>query len=236
MGRSEALLWCITAAWLLASPFIYDTETLLTADILPKDLALLAGLFLLDGFITACVYAALKDLVVTGAWRSRDFLLNGAHFFGRLMMYKINAAFLAMLLVSIALGITGAVNSLSLAVTGVVFTAALAWIALPLFFLALTLYAPLIILVDDVFLYPAMRQSYRFVREHLPYLVVLVFVFGLLWAFANFGERLYNMPQRFVLVEKTGKAIALSYLEIVTIKAFLFYYCTNRTNDGKLPE
>lgn len=228
------VFFCIYLSSTYLVPFLLSAQNAPAAPgiAFPPGLAMLMLGFVLDLYLRVTVYATLKDMVMLGTWSRRSFLRNGLPYIGRVLAYELLVGTIAVILVSVVLAVAEATATPAVFPGTAFFFLAVAWAAVPFYFLAASFLAPLIILVENRELFPAVAGSIAFFRGHLKELVVLALVFGLAWAVVLFGNRVYNLPESFLRVEILARSAALSLLEVYTFKTFMLYY---RTATRELP-
>ncbi|MCM8757276.1 MAG: hypothetical protein NC823_02210, partial [Candidatus Omnitrophica bacterium] len=83
-----------------------------------------------------------------------------------------------------------------------------------------TCLAPLLIILHNPPLFPAMLHSIQLVRRYTDSLVILLTLIGIPSAFAITSMRKYNARVTPGTVENLAWAVLLAFLEIVTIQSF----------------
>ena len=94
------------------------------------------------------------------------------------------------------------------------------WIAVPFYFLFLTLFAPVIIIIDDSEIKNSIKKSVFFIKTHLSKIVVLLTLTGVFWYFAFYFMKAYNNLWFVQIIFLYFSAV----LEVFTIKLFISYY------------
>jgi len=144
---------------------------------------------LIENYITVAVYYGIKQYLFEGEFDIPGMFVKAKHFFSRVLSYKLFAGLVALLLFAFCLSMIDVVKDSSVAAAGFITGFTVLWISFPVYLLMLTLFAPLIIIVEDAFLFPSVRKSVIFIRVNLPEMVKLVLVTAPLWIFALFLMR-----------------------------------------------
>jgi fumarate reductase subunit D len=132
-------------------------------------------------------------------------------------------------LFAFCLSMVDLVKDSSVFTAGFITSFTILWISVPVYLLLLTFLTPLVIIVEDTFLFASVRKSVSFIRENLSETVKLVLIIAPLWAFAFFLIRVYNDRDLFLLTVFFLYLIAV--LEVSTVKVFLLFY-TGRGKDN----
>lgn len=186
--------------------------------------ALLFSLFI-ENYITSCVYYGINESIRNRLLTWKEILRNGLFFFGRMLLFKALFGLLALILISTALAVPTLLEKCSLAATAVMFPLLLCWIALPFFFLSLTLMSPFIIIAGKCDVGEAILKSMRFTRKNLGKIIVLILPLALIWGVAFFINRVYNFTSASGTFQNIVKSVSLSIAEVFTIKVlFIFYH------------
>ena len=187
-------------------------------------------IYAVDIYLSVCIYAAVRNTTAARPWRD-TFFRHGWYYLSRVLLYYL-LAFTGILFCAI---VPAAVNEMlasqPLLIAAPIVSLVIAWMALPLYLVFLTAATPYLILLDDAGIVAAARKSTRLVRRRLSQFVPLALCLGLPWAIANFHERFYTIPASWSLAATAGKSLVLSFLTIVSVKAFLLFCLTH----GKEP-
>lgn len=176
---------------------------------------------LLENYITVSVYYGIKQLLWEGILDIPGIFIKGRALFFRVFGYKILAGIFIILVAAFCLSMVELVKNSSLITTGLITAFTIIWLSFPVYLFFLTVYAPLIIISDDISLLPAIRKSMIFIKSNLKDIVKLVLLFLPLWFFVIFLLKLYNEKDPFL---QTGIFYCVSVLEIITVKVFLLFY------------
>jgi len=95
------------------------------------------------------------------------------------------------------------------------------WLLFPVYVFLLTTFTPLVIIADDIPLFPAIRKSVAFVKGNLLDIEKLVLLFLPLWLVVIFSLKLYNEKGFFL---QLVILYLISVLEVITVKVFLLFY------------
>lgn len=189
-----------------------------------KNLSLLSliQIFLLFGenYITIAVYSGIKKTIWKENFKFADIFKEGLHFFFRILTFKVFIGLSIGILAGISLGIIDIVKKTPPVLTAIIFSLTLLWLSIPVYFLLLTFFSPVIIIFKDVELFTSIKMSYYFLKRNLKEVFVLSLSVGIFWAFVVFILKLYN-NSNFL---KYLFFYFLSLLEIFTIKIFMFLY------------
>ncbi len=216
-GRREAYLSLCVLAYLLVS------FSMLSLKISEGYLLVLQVFFLLlENYVTVAVYYAAKQCVFEGGFSLPGAFAKAGYFFRRVLSYKLLAGFFALLLFVFCLSMIELVKSSSLTAAGFITGFTMLWIAVPVYLLLLTFFAPLIIIADDAALVPSIRKSVVFMRANLAETVKLAVVAAPFWFFALFILKVYN--EKGLLLPAAAAFCFVAVLEIVTVKVFLLFY------------
>ena len=211
--KEEWYLFLLVFFWFSFSSFFLN-EILKTR--LPLEFLLY---IIFENYLTVCIYYGLKQSIWDGKIE-RNIFLYSLHFFFRIFGYRVFFAFLFGLLLMIPIGLSANIQSLK--IINLIFLLSILWISLPTYYLLLTLYSPLIILINDVSFFESIKKSYNFMKKNLGEIFSLSIFLSIMWGFVIFLDKIYNFPVRFL--EIFLRAILTSYLEIFTVKVFLNFY------------
>jgi len=226
------VLLAVIVIWLLLQslPFSNKSVEALATD--GRLLAYLFPAFLMDNYLSCCVYSALKDfsfhqfLPWTGCWR------QGLAFFAPVLFFKVALGMAGLFLAAMASTTLTAIASTNLLTAAAFFVLALVWLSVGAYFLLATFLAPLIIIAENKPVFQAMLTSINLVRHHLASLVVLLGILAVPWGFVIVVPRLYNSQTATALTDNIARAAALGFLEIVTIQT-LYAFLAEVTGQPK---
>jgi hypothetical protein len=185
---------------------------------------------LLENYVTIAVYYGIKQYLFEGIFNLPNMFAKARCFFLRVLAYKMLAGFFALLLFAFCLSMLDLVKDSSIFAAGFITSFTILWISVPVYLLLLTFLTPLIIIVEDTFLFASLRKSITFIRENLSGTVKLVLAVTPLWVFAFFLMRMYNDIDLFLLTVIFSYIIAV--LEIITVKIFLLFYKARGKDNG----
>lgn len=184
---------------------------------------------LLETYLTTLVYSFLNDSFGREKIPAADSARRGGFFFGRVLLYKALAGFFAVLMLGFAYGMVDLVKAATPVRAGLVMSATILWLVLPAGMLVFTLMTPLVIVVRDLRVAGAMRESFIFTRKHLLPMLLLTLMVLPAWVFAFFLLKVYNET---VATLYWVTLYFISFLEIVTVKLFVFFYRINCLPDS----
>jgi hypothetical protein len=222
--QRDFLVSLIIFTYLLFSLYIFSLK-------LPEGYMFAVQVFyvLLENYVTIAVYYGIKQYLYEGVFDLPGMFVKARHFFLRVLSYKMLAGFFALLLFAFCLSMVDLVKDSSVFTAGFITSFTILWISVPVYLLLLTFLTPLVIIVEDTFLFASVRKSVSFIRENLSETVKLVLIIAPLWAFAFFLIRVYNDRDLFLLTVFFLYLIAV--LEVSTVKVFLLFY-TGRGKDN----
>ncbi|MDD3725704.1 MAG: hypothetical protein PHI44_00690 [Candidatus Ratteibacteria bacterium] len=177
--------------------------------------------FLLENYLTVSVYYGIRQSIGTEQFKLHDVFTGGNRFFGRVLWYKVLSLIFILVVAAFCLSMIELVKDAPLITTGLITAFTVIWLSFPVYLFLLTVYAPLIIVSDDVPLFTAIKTSMLFIRNNLGNVVKLLTIFLPLWCFAILLLKLYNGKG---LVFQFCIFYIVSLLEIITVKVFLFFY------------
>ncbi len=181
---------------------------------------------LLENYVTIAVYYGIKRYLFEGGFTFKEMFLKAGHFFFRVLAYKLIAGFFALLLFAFCLSMIELVKNSSAFAAGFITVFTILWISFPVYILLLTVLAPLIVIVDDSFLFPSIRTSMVFLRKNLSETVKLFLITAPFWILAIFLMKVYNEKAAFLWTAFIFYFIAV--LEIITVKIILLFYKARR--------
>jgi len=180
---------------------------------------------ILENYITVAVYYGIKQSLFDGKLDMKDMFAKGGYFFGRTLYYKLLVTAAGLFIAAFCLSMIEIVKDSSLAAAGFITGFTVLWISFPIYLIMLTLFTPLVIIVEDSPLLPAVRKSMAFARGNLADIVRLGLLVIPLWFFALFLMKVYNKKDFFVL---SAIFCFFAVLEIVTIRLFMLFYKARR--------
>ena len=231
-GKHEVILSVVVFAYLVISYSVLSSLKVLNETYL---MLLQVFFILVENYITVCVYLGLKKSLWRDTFSPGRLFMEGNHFFGRVLLYKAAVGFLTLLILGFAHGMIEFLQNVSVVKTVFMMGVTIIWLAFPVFILILSLFTPLIIIVEDIPLVSAVRKSVYFFKKFLSQILLLVVVLLPLWIFAFFLLMVYNEITEML---KWGMFYFLALLEIATIRIFLVFYRDNMSfqkpiGDGK---
>lgn len=175
--------------------------------------------FIFEIYLTVSVYTGIKKSVFNELFNFSDIFKDGLKYFFPILLYN--------LLIGVSGGIvyliiTNLINSIKTFnfYSIFLFVLIISWASVPFFFLLLTIYAPFIIMIDDVPVFTGINKSVNFLRGNLPNLISLFSPFLIFWfLFFTFYPKYDKIiPLKIVLL------FLSSFLEILTIKLVFLVY------------
>lgn len=219
LKKEEWYLFSIIFIWLFLSSIYLD-------GILKKRLIFEALPYIIfENYLTVCVYYGLKQTVWKGKIENNIFV-QSLHFFLRILGYRLLFSFISGFLLMIPVALS--VNANSVKAVNLIFFLSILWISVPVYYLVLTLYSPLIIIVEDIPLIESVIKSYNFIKKYLKELLILSIFLGSMWGFAIFLNKVYNYPIKFL------NFALLSYLEIFTVKCYFNFDKLKREDERNI--
>ncbi|GEM_PF-3548775 len=223
LSWKHPVLIAVILTWLFLQGFVLDRSFLKNK---PEGNWLTPALlifFLLDNYLSCCVYFALKEYLLTDNLPVYSCWREGRRFFSPVLFFKLFVGVSGIFLISVVTSTLTVVSGASLSVFSFVLLLVGIWTAAGIYLLLTTLLTPLLIILGRSAFFPAVELSFRLVRHHLSTLIILVSLLGLPWVLVIGASRLYNIQGSAVLSKKVLTALAFGYLEIVTVQSLLAF-------------
>jgi hypothetical protein len=222
----EILLSVIVLFWL------YFTDKLFKSGFVNPGSILFLQFFVLiaENYITTSVYCGVKESVSGKTVVFKDIFRQGLYFFIRIFLYKLLFALAAGIIIIFTYGFIDTAKTMPVTQANFLAVLLISWLAVPVYFLLLTLFAPLVIIIEDCGVVQAIKKSIVFISDNLPDLWRIIFCIVLLWLFAFYSVKLYNMKNLFFLILNL---CFVALLEIFTIKVLMSYYNVKEGENSK---
>ena len=216
LTKGEFLLSLIVFAYLITSVSILQYPFAST-----YLLYIQAFFFLLENYITVCVYYGIKSSIWGEEIDVPVIFIKGMKFFGRVLAYKLLAGLFVIFVAAFCMSMVELVKDTAPITAWSITAFTILWLSFPVYVFLLTTFTPLVIITDDIPLFPAIRKSVAFVKGNLLDIEKLVLLFLPLWLVVIFSLKLYNEKGfflQFVIL------YLISVLEVITVKVFLLFY------------
>ena len=220
-NRGRLKLAGIVFAWTAAVLFL-TRNSFQTKEPSTQFLILILILFLMENFITCCVYAALKESVLSKTWTWKEFSHSGFYYFMRFLSVKIFLVLMILAIYGFSTDIIiSGLSNLPLAAQGIFYAVLVCWLAFPVYFFSLLLFAPLIVFADNCPVPACFQRSFAFTKKNFESLLITGFLFVMIIFLVNFPVKLYNFEVAWWLFLKSA---ILSFAEVGFISTFFALY------------
>jgi hypothetical protein len=172
-------------------------------------------IFLLEIYLTICVYSGIKRSVFNEYFTFFEIFKDGFYYLPFILFYYITVGSSVSFIYLIVLSLINSIKIFSI-VSFFLFFLILLWTSFPIFFLFLTLYTPFMIISENETTFNGIKCSVRFIRENLDNLVSLFFPFLIIWSFFFLIFQKYD--KIIPLKMKVFLFFLISFIEIFTIK------------------
>lgn len=232
--RVMAVLFVFNVAWnLMSIPFLGTTQTPAQQRMNPQLIGLSLVFILINIFLQGGLFGVLKDAVVSdGAPVLNNFVKYSRKFFIRFLGLGV----VIILAVALSALVIGTIFSLSVVVKNIILNIVLVSLGIiltliALYYLFLFFLSPYVLVVDDIGVFKALKNSLQFIKKHFLKMVGLTTILVLIGFGIGFIVGILTGGLSFALKGTTFQiAIGIitgavnAYTTVIISAAFIVYY------------